>query len=68
MRDADADDELPPVIGERYRDVLAERAIALLADWDEPIPPNRLCGPVSASAVEGPHSYPNATGGERGRN
>lgn len=33
MRDGDADDELPPVIGERYIDVLAERAIALLDDY-----------------------------------
>lgn len=33
MRDDDADDELPPVIGERYRDVLVERAIALLDDY-----------------------------------
>lgn len=27
------DDELPPWLGERYRDVLAERAITLLDDY-----------------------------------
>jgi hypothetical protein len=27
------DDELPPCVGEAMRDILAERAIALLDDW-----------------------------------
>lgn len=29
------DDELPPCVGEKFRDVLAERAIATLADWED---------------------------------
>lgn len=33
--DTDTDDELPPCVGEAMRDVLAERAIALLADWED---------------------------------
>lgn len=29
------DDELPPCVGEALVDVLAERAIATLADWED---------------------------------
>ena len=59
-----ADDELPPVIGERYRDVLAERAIALLADWDTE-PPVRACGRVADS---GQLRQPKTAGGDCERN
>lgn len=64
MRDVDANDELSPVIGERYRDVLAERAIALLADWDAepPVPP---CERVAALELSTP---PDAAGGDCGAN
>lgn len=60
MHDACADDELPPVIGERYLDVLAERAIALLADWDvEP-----LVRPCARVARSGQQCMPETAGGD----
>lgn len=64
MRDADANDELPPVIGERYRDVLAMRAIALLADWDTE-PPVRACERVGGSGLSTPLE---TAGGDCGAN
>lgn len=64
MPDADADDELPPVIGERYLDVLAERAIALLADWDAE-PPVRRCGRVANLEQQ---RMPETAGGACGKN
>ena len=64
MRDRDADDELAPVIGERYVDVLAERAIVLLADWDVE-PPVRPCARVAGS---GQQCMPETAGDDCGSN
>ena len=64
MPDCAADDELPPVIGERYLDVLAERAIALLADWDAE-PSVRPCKRVAGS---GQQCMPETAGGDCGTN
>lgn len=64
MPDADADDELTPVIGERYVDVLAERAIALLDDY-APEPPVRPCARVVGSDYR---RQPKTAGGDCAKN